>query len=265
MDCFPPASSRISTAQCSVASTRLEDGGVSRVQDPESSRSSLSREKEKGGDVKVEGEWRDEDIEYPDGGLRAWLVVVGAMLTNFSTFGFANAWGVFQSYYETDILPTTSPSTIAWIGSLQASVTVETTRYFDRTLLMPLQYALVFSPGIFMGRLCDLGYFRVPFTIGITFAVVAAFLLAECTQYWHFLLCQGLFLGLGSGIAFGATLPIIGHWFLKRRGLAMGLTALGASAGGTVYPIAARQLIPLVGKVLPLAFRNHFLHLPFFV
>lgn len=59
-----------------------------------------------------------------------------------STFGFVNAWGVsirqhdvyttpthesarakvFQAYYETTVLPTTSPSTIAWIGSVQVSI-----------------------------------------------------------------------------------------------------------------------------------------------
>ncbi|KAH6887338.1 major facilitator superfamily domain-containing protein [Coprinopsis sp. MPI-PUGE-AT-0042] len=171
--------------------------------------------------------WKDEDIVYPDGGLRAWLIVAGAMCTTFSTFGFAIAWGVFQSYYETTVLTTTSPGTIAWIGSIQ--------------------YALVFVPGIFMGRLCDLGYLRIPLAIGTVFTVAATFLIAECTQYWQFLLCHGIFLGLGSGICFGAAFPIVGHWFYKRRGMALGTVALGASAGGTVYPIAARQLIPLVG------------------
>lgn len=31
--------------------------------------------------------------------------------------------------------------------------------------------------------------------------------------------------------------------------MALGMTMLGSSCGGTVYPIAARQLIPLVGYV----------------
>lgn len=187
---------------------------------------SLIKEKIKA-EVLVSSNWTDEDISYPDGGFRAWLVVAGAMTCTFSTFGFANAWGVFQSYYETNVLVDTPPSTIAWIGSIQ--------------------YALVFIPGVFTGRLCDLGYFRAPFAVGTVFVVVATFLVAQCTKYWQFLLCQGFFLGLGAGICFGATLPVVGHWFSKRRGLALGLTALGSSCGGTVYPIAARQLIPLVG------------------
>ncbi|EEB95732.1 hypothetical protein MPER_05252 [Moniliophthora perniciosa FA553] len=42
-------------------------------------------------------------------------------------------------------------------------------------------------------------------------------------------------------------LALIGQWFRKRRGLAMGLVACGSSVGGTVFPIAARKLIAQVG------------------
>jgi len=48
---------------------------------------------------------------------------------------------------------------------------------------------------------------------------------------------------------YGPTMGVIGHWFKRRRGLAMGLTAVGSSAGGTIFPIAARKLIPIVGCV----------------
>lgn len=59
-----------------------------------------------------------------------------------------------------------------------------------------IQYALVFIPGVFTGRLVDLGYFRVPFSVGTAFVIIATFLTAQCTKYWHFLLCQGIFLGV---------------------------------------------------------------------
>ena len=68
--------------------------------------------------------------DYPDGGLRAWIIVLGvseltfvtvahahklhqASLGTFATFGFVNAWGVFQAYYEQGLLSTTSPSTMS--------------------------------------------------------------------------------------------------------------------------------------------------------
>ena len=31
--------------------------------------------------------------EFPEGGARAWMVVVGAALSLFATFGYANAFG----------------------------------------------------------------------------------------------------------------------------------------------------------------------------
>ena len=46
---------------------------------------------------------------------------------------------------------------------------------------------------------------------------------------------------------FGPTLGILGHWFKKKRGLALGLCAVGSSIGGTVFPIASRTLIKRVG------------------
>ncbi len=45
------------------------------------------------------------------------------------------------------------------------------------------------------------------------------------------------------------TTAVIAHWFKRRRGLAMGLMAMGSSFGGTLIPIAARNLIPILGYV----------------
>ncbi|KAF9448297.1 MFS general substrate transporter [Macrolepiota fuliginosa MF-IS2] len=165
--------------------------------------------------------------DYPDGGLRAWLIILGTWCCTFSTFGFVNTWGVFQSYYEIHMLKNSSPSQIAWIGSVQ--------------------YSLVFLPGLITGRLFDLGYLKVPFFLGTVILVVATFLTAQCEEYWHFLLCQGFTVGIACGICFGPTLSVVGHWFKKRRGIAMGVTATGSSLGGTIFPIAARNLIGIIG------------------
>ncbi|KAF8065358.1 major facilitator superfamily domain-containing protein [Lyophyllum atratum] len=167
------------------------------------------------------------DPNFPDGGWRAWLVVFGAMCNTFSTFGFVNSWGTFQAHYQGTLLRESSPSNIAWIGSLQ--------------------YSLIFLPAVFVGRLFDLGYFRTIFLTSSALLVTATFLVAECKEYWQFLLCQGIVIGLACGGIFGPTTAVIAHWFKLRRGLAMGFVAVGSSIGGTVVPIAAKNLIPLVG------------------
>ncbi|KAI6891234.1 hypothetical protein KC318_g13913, partial [Hortaea werneckii] len=56
----------------------------------------------------------------PNGGLTAWLQVVGSWMLFFNTWGILNTFGVFQTYYESGELFSTSSSNISWIGSIQA-------------------------------------------------------------------------------------------------------------------------------------------------
>lgn len=119
--------------------------------------------------------------------------------------------------------------TSAWIGSLQ--------------------YALVFLPAVLSGRLFDLGYGKYLSVCSGSLLVLATFLVPQCTQYWHFILCQGVTIGLGCGGIMNPTTAAVAHWFKARRGLAMGLMAVGSSIGGTVIPILSRNLIPIIGYV----------------
>jgi len=75
--------------------------------------------------------------------------------------------------------------------------------------------------------------------------LLSAFRISQCIQQ------------VACGMCFGPTMSIIGHWFKRRRGIALGFSATGSSLGGTIFPIAARNLIRLVGFV-------NFLTVPFF-
>jgi MFS transporter, MCT family, solute carrier family 16 (monocarboxylic acid transporters), member 10 len=44
--------------------------------------------------------------------------------------------------------------------------------------------------------------------------------------------------------------PILGHWFKRRAGLANAIMTSGSAIGGSIIPIAARNLIPRVGFVV---------------
>lgn len=74
----------------------------------------------------VSSDGRPADLEktqtsdFPDGGTKAWLVATGAAVAMFSTMGFVNSFGIFQSYYKTNQLPYETNDNIAWIGSIQA-------------------------------------------------------------------------------------------------------------------------------------------------
>ncbi|KAM5536453.1 hypothetical protein V8D89_009889 [Ganoderma adspersum] len=161
--------------------------------------------------------------DCPDGGLRAWLVVFGAFCGLCATVGLVNAWGTFQAYYQEVELSHRSSSDIAWIGSVQN--------------------AMLYAPGLVVGRLFDRGHLRLPMLVASAVFVVCMFLTAECTEYWQFLLCQGFGIGLSTGVLFNMGNMILAHWFKKRLGLALACMFGGASIGGCIFPITVKALL----------------------
>jgi MFS family permease len=146
-------------------------------------------------------------------------------LVLFSTWGYANSFGAFQAYY-TETLPE-SPSSISWIGGIQVFLSL--------------------TIGILSGRLLDAGFFIPTFFVGIVVQVLGIFLMSISTQYWQLFLTQGVLSGIGAGIYFTPAISLVNTYFDKRRGLAVGLATAGNSAGGIVYPLIVRELIPKLG------------------
>ncbi|KAF7349864.1 MFS general substrate transporter [Mycena venus] len=170
-----------------------------------------------------------DEISYPDGGLRAWLIVLGAFFSTFSTFGYVNSWGASNlslAILLASTLPSSS-SAISWIGSVQI--------------------ALTFGVAVWMGRLFDNGWFALPAACASVALVVLTVLTGQCTEFWQFLLCQGFAIGIASGVIFGPTLAIVSHWFKRRRSTALGIVAAGSSVGGLIIPILVQRLIPQIG------------------
>lgn len=46
---------------------------------------------------------------------------------------------------------------------------------------------------------------------------------------------------------FNPAVAVLGHWFRRRRALAIGLTTGGSASGGVIFPIILQRLIPTVG------------------
>ncbi|KAI0516960.1 major facilitator superfamily domain-containing protein [Xylaria bambusicola] len=161
----------------------------------------------------------------PDGGLKAWTQAGMGFFVLFSTWGYANSFGAFQTYY-TQTLPE-PPSTISWIGGIQVLLSLVT--------------------GLVSGRLLDAGFFMPVFFVGIVVQLLGIFLMSISTKFWQLFLTQGVISGLGAGIYFTPAVSLVSTYFDKRRGLAVGIATAGNSLGGAVYPLIVRELIPKVG------------------
>ncbi|KAJ2974363.1 hypothetical protein NUW58_g8680 [Xylaria curta] len=161
----------------------------------------------------------------PDGGLKAWTQVSMGFFVLFSTWGYANSFGAYQTYYEQTLSET--PSAISWIGGIQIFLSL--------------------TVGILSGRLLDAGFFLPTFIAGIVVQVLGIFLMSISTQYWQLFLTQGVLSGIGAGIYFTPCIATVNTYFDKRRGLAVGLCTTGNSVGGIVYPLIVRELIPKLG------------------
>jgi hypothetical protein len=58
------------------------------------------------------------DTFYPEGGLRAWLVVLGGLCGMMAAFGFMNIIGIIQQYLRNNELKEYSDASVGWIFSI---------------------------------------------------------------------------------------------------------------------------------------------------
>jgi len=112
------------------------------------------------------------------------------------------------------------------------------------TLLMLMQG--IVSP--FLGRALDRYSIRGIMVLGLILCAGGLFGLSVATSLWQIGLLFGSLIAVGSHM-FGplATSTLIAHWFVRDRGQALGVTALGASAGGLIFPFAATRLMEEMG------------------
>ncbi|KAL8731054.1 MAG: hypothetical protein Q9166_003705 [cf. Caloplaca sp. 2 TL-2023] len=179
--------------------------------------------------VKLPSRFTDEP---PEEGTIAWLQVLAGFFIIMDAQGLNQSYGVFQAYYELTLLRTHTPSSIAWIGSLQIF--------------------LLFFMSIFTSTQIDKGRFQHCFTGGSLLLTLSVLATSFCTKYWQFVLAQGVGTGMGMGLAFGAGVPVLVSWFSSKElgkwlGVATGLASAGGSIGGMIFPAVCEKLIGKIG------------------
>ena len=63
------------------------------------------------------------------------------------------------------------------------------------------------------------------------------------TEYYQFILAQGVVEGASCGMIFTPTVSTVGQYFTTKRAWAMGVVVSGASVGGVIFPIALNRLL----------------------
>ncbi|KAI0724670.1 major facilitator superfamily domain-containing protein [Fomitopsis betulina] len=166
-----------------------------------------------------------QDVDdYPDGGLRAWLVVFGCVLFSSTTLGWAAciditlpipcgigwarlhrlAWGVVQTYYQEHIFPDASATVLSLLGS--------------------------------------------PFlALGAVFWLAGMLGSAFCTELWQFFITQGLLQGIANALIFPLVVSLPAQWFLKYRAFAIGVVVAGCSFGGALATLLMYKMFAALG------------------
>lgn len=150
----------------------------------------------------------------PDGGLRAWLVVVGAWCCLFASFGWITCMGLFQDYYASHQLSRYPSSTVAWIPSMETFV--------------------IFFGAPFAGRVFDGWGARGLLVFGTFMHAFGLMMASVAHEYYQLFLAQAVCSALGACALFWGANNSVGTWFEGRRALAMGVASSGSGLGGVV-------------------------------
>ncbi|KAG1686306.1 Monocarboxylate transporter 14 [Nymphon striatum] len=159
-----------------------------------------------------------------DGGW-GWVVVLAAFLCIFMTEGVVNSFGIIMlEIHETF---DGSYATTAWIESLLIS--------------------LYFCSGIANGILINKFGCRAMAMSGSIISALGFCASSQATSIGTLMLLYGIIGGTGFGMMYCSSIVIIGHYFDKKQGLAMGITTSGSGIGTFIIPPLVQKLIEVYG------------------
>lgn len=141
-------------------------------------------------------------LKGPGVDFKAYATVFGAFLALFCTFGQMNAFGTFQTWYSSHQLQHMPPSTISWIGSLQLWVFFVSVCLYRMSSVSVSQQVHPKNQGAPIGLAFDSYGPTALMSSGSMIFVASLMLTSISTQYYQYLLCQGILFGLGVGLLY---------------------------------------------------------------
>jgi Arabinose efflux permease len=109
-------------------------------------------------------------------------------------------------------------------------------------------YPIVYSISvIFSGRLTDRYGPRRTIVFGAILLALGIGLCSRANSLWEMRLFFGIVAGLGTGAFYVPSVYCVQRWFVKRRGLAVGIVAGGIGLGTLIFAPLATYLIEAIG------------------
>ena len=154
-----------------------------------------------------------------------WIVVAGGFVVLFIAYGTQYAFGVFFGALIAEF---------GWSrASLSGVFSVYTVAYSGLALAA--------------GRLTDRWGPRIVIALGGACLGLGLIGMSLTTELWHPYLLYGVVAALGMSTAFVPCAATVARWFVRQRGLALGITSSGISAGVFLLPPVAHFLVSRVG------------------
>ena len=101
--------------------------------------------------------------------------------------------------------------------------------------------------GVLMGRLADRFGIVAPLLLGAALLALGYFAASRAQNLTQVALAHGLLIGVGSSASFGPLIAQVSQWFVRRRGIAVGLCASGNYLAGVVWPPLVEHGVATIG------------------
>ncbi|KRT80450.1 membrane transporter [Oryctes borbonicus] len=156
----------------------------------------------------------------PDGGW-GWVAVIGVSIVNLCTRSIEPSFGLL-------------------FGDLLSDLGVATT---GAALIMSTLDALINFSGLFVGPLIRAFSYRKVSLMGSLLCGLGLMATFPARSMTHILATYSIINGLGVGLTASATFVALNHYFVKRRGQAVGFSLAGTAFGMMLMPQAVRLLL----------------------
>lgn len=167
--------------------------------------------------------------DFPDGGLRAYLVLAGSFCGLIADFGIPNSLGPLEAYVSNNQLSGAKQSTVSWVFSLHLGV--------------------MFFCSIFSGGLFDKYGSRKLLIGGTIFMCGGLLATAELKTMYQFILAFSIVTAFGASLAMAPLIGVLSHWFLRKRGFACSLATIGGLVGSAAFAVMLERLYSDIGYI----------------